>query len=119
MGEKLKQMRAAAKAAKEARQREIDKMDKQLCKAFAQVESTGGKSGGTRPARQAAKKDVFDRFPGGFEPGSTPQPVSTDSAAAARARMNERMASDEPNYNGMNAYQAKIARQRRSGEIPD
>ena len=118
MGEKLKQMRAAKKAAKENSQREMDKLDRHLCQVFAQVESASGRSGGTRPARSKGK-DITDRFAGGYEMAGNLQQVSTDSASAARDRMNERLASDEPTYNGMNAFQAELARKRRRGEIPD
>ena len=115
MGEKLKQMRAAKKAAKENSQREIDRLDRELCKVFAKAESAGG----TRPAPQRKEKDIFAKYPGGFEMAENLQQVSTDSASAARDRMNERLASDEPTYNGMNAFQAELARKRRRGEIPD
>ena len=118
MGEKMKAIHAATRAKKEARQREIDRLDRELCKVFAKTESAGGRSGGTRPARSKGK-DITDRFAGGFEMAGNLQQVSTDSASAARDRMNERLASDEPTYNGMNAFQAELARKRRRGEIPD
>lgn len=115
MSEKLKQMRAAKKAAKENSQREMDKLDRELCKAFSAAESAGG----TRPAQKQHKRDIYDRFPGGYEPAPYQQTVSTDSAEAARERMNEAYNDPDRSLQGMNAYQAKLVRQRRNGEIPD
>ena len=94
MGEKLKQMRAAKKAAKENSQREIDRLDRELCKAFSAAESAGGRSGGTRPAQKQHKRDIYDRFPGGFEMAGNLQQVSTDSASAARDRMEQRLSGE-------------------------
>ena len=91
MSEKLKQMRAAKRAAKENSQREMDKLDRELCKAFAAAESAGSRSGGTRPAQ---KQDIYDRFPGGFEMAGNLQQVSTDSASAARDRMEQRLSGE-------------------------
>ena len=75
MSEKLKQMRAAKRAAKENSQREMDKLDRELCKAFSAAESAGG----TRPAPQRKEKDIFAKYPGGFEMAGNLQQVSTDS----------------------------------------
>ena len=118
MSEKLKQMRAAKRAAKENSQREMDKLDRELCKAFAAAESAGSRSAETRPARNKGK-DFTDRFAGGFEMWSNTQPVSTDSAEAARERMNQAYNDPDRSLQGINAYQAKLVRQRRNGEIPD
>ena len=118
MGEKMKAIHAATKAKKEARQREIDRLDRELCKAFSAAESAGGRSAGTRPARNKGK-DFTDRFAGGFEMWSNTQPVSTDSAEAARERMNQAYNDPDRSLQDMNAYQASIVRKRRNGEIPD
>ena len=119
MSEKLKQMRAAKRAAKENSQREMDKLDRELCKAFAAAESAGSSSGGTRPAPQRKEKDIFAKYPGGFEMAGNLQQVSTDSAEAARERMNQAYNDPDRSLQGMNAYQAKLVRQRRNGEIPN
>ena len=115
MGEKMKAIHAATRAKKEARQREIDRLDRELCKAFSAAESAGG----TRPAQKQHKRDIYDRFPGGYEPAPYQQTVSTDSAEAARERMNQAYNDPDRGLRGMNAYQAKLVRQRRNGEIPD
>ena len=115
MGEKIKAIHAATKAKKEARQREIDRLDRELCKAFSAAESAGG----TRPAPQRKEKDIFAKYPGGFEMAGNLQQVSTDSAEAARERMNQAYNDPDRSLQGMNAYQAKLVRQRRNGEIPD
>ena len=94
MGEKLKQMRAAKKAAKENSQREIDRLDRELCKAFSAAESAGSRSAETRPAPQRKKKDIYAKYPGGFEMAGNLQQVSTDSASAARDRMEQRLSGD-------------------------
>ena len=90
MGEKMKAIHAATKAKKEARQREIDRLDRELCKAFSAAESAGG----TRPAQKQHKRDIYDRFPGGFEMAGNLQQVSTDSASAARDRMEQRLSGE-------------------------
>jgi len=91
---KLQKMRAAKKAAKENKERELDKLDRHLCQVFAQVESASGSSGGTRPAQQKTEKDAFAKYPGGFMPSYNHQTVSRDSAAAARDRMEQRLSGE-------------------------
>lgn len=116
MSNKYQAVRAAKKAAQEARQREIDALDRQLCKMFAAAEDSRGGSTAARPAQAKGKGSWLNRYPGGTETPRPRETATTRSATDARQEMIKRAQDEDRSLATMNKYQADLVRRRKNGE---